>query len=200
MAAEATQRLLGQDLVAIEAANRLLDWLAARFGRDAPFATHVACRLVGHATAPFWPATARMLEWTSAQAQLEVALRVDDALFAVEEQNLFVDEVRETQRWSAVFAQLECRPEETWFRTLVLWVREGLAALTEAAGRDDGPLGWTSQPAVFALCTRVILSAGALRRSGHCNDVDALLEALVVAGRGWRFHPLLLEMAESQMS
>jgi hypothetical protein len=87
-------------------------------------------------------------------------LREDDALFVEEEQNLFIDEVREVKLWSGVFQNL---PQETLESTearpsplllLAQWAIEGLLELHEIH-KKDGPLGWTSSPAAFAIFMRI---------------------------------------------
>ena len=111
----------------------------------------------------------------SAAAQLSMAMEEDDSLFVEEEQNLFIDEVREAKLWSKVF---EGAALDTWHwevadidtdnaalqphAVLAAWVLEGLLALNALLVREDGPLGWTSKSTVFALATRLLVSAKAI--------------------------------------
>ncbi|KAK0661244.1 putative death-receptor fusion protein-domain-containing protein [Cercophora samala] len=109
-----------------------------------------------------------------AEAQLRNALDFDDALFAAEEQNLFIDEIREAKGWRA--GLVACFASTATTTTTLLkdgeeclgewneWTREGLEALVKVMKEkgEDGPLGWTSDQKVFAVVARVLISAGGL--------------------------------------
>src|SRR3569833_347606 len=86
--------------------------------------------------------------WVPAAAQLQLAMRCDASLFAVEMQNLYIDEAREAERWAGVFARLPdgagAAAAPAALRALDTWTVEGLRALEALAARDDGPLGWAS--------------------------------------------------------
>jgi hypothetical protein len=126
---------------------------------------------------------------------LTQALDFDDSLFAEEEQNLFVDEIRESKRFLPVFHKLRLGEEEEVYQGLVSWATDGLETLVRHAGeKEDGPLGWTADQHVFAVSARVILSAVALRR----NDAacGALLDRLVEIGGKSGLHGSLLAMAQ----
>lgn len=156
------QSIVGQPLVSIEAATRLLDWLAATFGTATSFKSTIASRLAGvrnTLTAP-----------SPAGEQLSSALRVDDSLFAVEEQNLFVDEVREAKRWISVYEAVEWDASEASLRDLDGWLCGGLARLQSLLDQDDGPLGWASDPQVFAICFLLILGSVAMVPGGHASQ------------------------------
>ncbi|KAI1502258.1 putative death-receptor fusion protein-domain-containing protein [Biscogniauxia marginata] len=186
-AAAAASPILGQPLVPIEAGDRLLRWLGAHYGRAAAFQAHVASRMVGGGD----PTTTA---WVPAGAQLADAMRPDDSLFAVEEQNLYVDEVREARRWGEAFVASPSAshlPPEADEASAVLrealssWILSALRALTRLAetegadGAGAGPLGWTSKPQVFAICARVLIGASALVASARGDEVevrDALRE------------------------
>ncbi|KAG6315225.1 hypothetical protein E4U22_008050 [Claviceps purpurea] len=130
--------------------------------------------------------------WEPAKAQLDRVLRFDDSLFAVEEQNLFVDEVRETNRWVDVFQHLQwdrstekdahgADEDSVLIEQLVTWVRDGLLYLGALAGeKKDGPLGWASDPAVFAICTRLVRVSVALSANSATKQ-DDLERAMSVA-------------------
>ncbi|KXJ97534.1 putative death-receptor fusion protein-domain-containing protein [Microdochium bolleyi] len=187
VAATAAGNLLGQSLASIEASVRLLSWLCAKFGKTMEFQTIVAWRMVGHETCRssdfLSPATTDQDEsrgnWASADEQLRVALQPDDALFVVEEQNLYIDEVRETQRWRAAFATCatggSSSINDAGGRSAILvalssWTLSSLQSLNHIAAEQkhdadngsDGPLGWTSKPAVYALCCRILTCGVAL--------------------------------------
>ncbi|RYP58547.1 hypothetical protein DL769_008921 [Monosporascus sp. CRB-8-3] len=184
----------GRPMASIEAAARLLAWLRGRYGSDAGFRAHAAGRVIGHVA--YVPGLEEGA-WVPAEQQLRAAMRFDGALFAVEEQNQYVDEVREAYRWrdalfpppsssssSSAGSNAAAAPE---LRALAAWTLAGLRTLTRllrsggvgdeteagaGAGAeaptttprdgDDGPLGWTSKPQVFAICARILISGAAL--------------------------------------
>lgn len=144
--AAAAKHILGQAAVPIEAANRLLEFFATNFKNSLQFREIVVSRLV--AAAPE--------QWTSAADQIEDALQKEDALFAVEEQNLFIDEIRETKRWVSVLESLTVDVSDSSLLKLDDWLLEGLEALQRLCKQDDGPLGWSSNPQVFATASSVL--------------------------------------------
>ncbi|CCF42194.1 hypothetical protein CH063_12261 [Colletotrichum higginsianum] len=145
--------------------------------------------------------------WEPAGAQLAKALRFDDSLFAIEEQNLFIDEVRESNRWAAVLEDVfsPSSPAVSSSSTaLTEWTSAGLDSLldiTSPADRDiaadDGPLGWASDPEVYAVCARILLCATALARAGAAGSelLRSKLERFRSAGQRARLHGLLLDEA-----
>ncbi|KAI1117099.1 putative death-receptor fusion protein-domain-containing protein [Nemania sp. NC0429] len=186
-AAEAASPILGLALVPGKAGTRLLRWLAAHFGHEPDFLLHAAGRIAGHDSSYTHVATARAgeaslteteaggLDWVSAETQLAEAMRFDDSLFVVEENNQYIDEVREAKRWRGVFISPDCfravgardRADEA----LAEWTLAGLRTLSviaqsesESAAHGDGPLGWTSKPQVFAIAARILICASALAK------------------------------------
>ncbi|RYP50459.1 hypothetical protein DL768_004051 [Monosporascus sp. mg162] len=130
----------GHPMASIEAAARLLAWLRGRYGSDAEFRAHAAGRVIGHRAAYDIPGEEGPGAWTPAEQQLRVAMRFDGALFVVEEQNQYVDEVREAYRWrdvlfpppsspssAAATAAASTAPE---LRALAAWTLAGLRTLT----------------------------------------------------------------------
>ncbi|KAK6208186.1 hypothetical protein LQW54_007094 [Pestalotiopsis sp. IQ-011] len=189
VAAAACAPILGKPLVSIEAGERLLALLADLHGpNNDEFRAHAAGRLVGHQL------ESDSDEWTPAEAQLARALRFDDSLFVVEEQNLYVDEVREATRWRDAFFSSSSSPSQHQ-EALAAWTAAGLRTLSRIAEdhADDGVLGWTSKPEVFAICARVAVAAAALARAGH-DAVREELRAFVDRGGRTRVHGLLLQM------
>jgi hypothetical protein len=185
--------------VPTEAATRLLQTLRGASGPRITAAA--ACRLIGHVF-PVDNPTAELVDghWIPAQTQLENSMRVDDSLFVVEEQNLFVDEVREAKRWAAVLASLR-EVDGTTAAALKTWTNGGLRALVKvAAERDDGPMGWTSSPAAFAVCTRIILAAVVLVKRHLAPEFEAVLDKLREMGRRRKVSGLLLEMLDVELS
>ena len=97
----AVQSILGKALVPIEAANRLLLWLAQHYAGSSTFRQIIVRRVMGDSR---YPAPENNV--FSIQDQLQEAMKFDNSLFVIEEQNLFVDEVRETQRWTSLYESL----------------------------------------------------------------------------------------------
>ncbi|KAK4212914.1 thyroid adenoma-associated protein [Rhypophila decipiens] len=205
VASSAASALTGQYFVAPEAANNLVTLLSQRFSHhdNKEFARYVLCRLVGqpgHLLSLTTSLSTAKIELTPAKSLLQKALDFDDSLFAAEEQNLFIDEVRETMRWrerafSSALAATASGNE------LVEWTEQGLEYIISLAEKEkDGPLGWTSDQHVFAVCARVVLCAGGIFKSFGTTDagrreVGELLEKFRVVGERMRVHGSLLEMA-----
>lgn len=156
----AVKSILGQALVPIEAANRLLSWLAQRYSDNPTFRQIIVRRIVGDTRYP-----SPELNAVSVNDQLQEAMKFDDSLFVIEEQNLFVDEVRETQRWISVHENLEWQSNDPALETLTTWTSAGLKATQSLASQEDGPLGYGSKPEVFAILSRVIRTSATLSRN-----------------------------------
>jgi hypothetical protein len=199
IAASATSPILGKPLVSIEASARLLSWLAQHYGSTDEFRTHVACRMIGHPAAPAQATDAILPSWVPAGVQLARAMRFDDSLFVVEEQNLYIDEVREALRWRDVFLSLPSHPNDGGSAALAAltdWTTVGLRTLQVHAEGDDGVLGWTSKPEVFAICSRVVICGVALAEKR--GDVKRELRMFAEKGGEKRVHELLLGMCEGK--
>ncbi|XDG00834.1 hypothetical protein ABKA04_000449 [Annulohypoxylon sp. FPYF3050] len=207
----ATPLLSNQRLVSVEAGRRLLHQLLLWYGANNEFKAHVACRMIGHiATTKISDGVgggvspANLLSyWTPASMQLTEAMRFDDSLFVIEEQNLYVDEVREVRRWSSVFSSLPLTPTSPSFSTSLVeitlsqWILAGLQTLTGLARSEgrDGPLGWTSKPEVFAICARILVGGTALAAAGNKEVADEL-RRFRDEGRKAEVHGLLLGMCD----
>ncbi|KAI1312154.1 putative death-receptor fusion protein-domain-containing protein [Xylaria venustula] len=182
-AADAASHILDLTLVPVEAGARLLRWLAGHFGHDPDFLMHVAERMIGHDFGSTSLAITRAPKedsadasgpsWVPAKIQLAEAMRFDDSLFVIEEHNQYIDEVREAERWTSVFlssnpgTKKDARGNAS--KALADWTLASLRTLTEiieseSAMGGDGPLGWTSKPQVFAICSRIMLCASALTK------------------------------------
>jgi hypothetical protein len=91
-------------------------------------------------------------------AMLANERKEETALFAREKQNLFKDETADAAFWSRVL-KLVSPPGKSsvLVKEFRAWVVAALSTLIQATrGEEDGPLGWTSKPEVFALGIRVI--------------------------------------------
>ncbi|KAK0646502.1 putative death-receptor fusion protein-domain-containing protein [Cercophora newfieldiana] len=193
VAATAAAGVLGSPLVPPVAADRLVAWMGSHYGSQAEFQQHVVYRVTGQ-TPRLQRASGFQL--VSAEEQVLKAMEFDDALFATEEQNLFIDEVRETGRWRRAF----CDAEGVWdgeaFGALKRWTEEGLACLIRLAEKEDGALGWTSDQHAFAACARIVLCAVAILRKGEDKAIRELLDGFV---RTAKVHGSLLEMAIAEI-
>ncbi|KAK7951761.1 uncharacterized protein PG986_007489 [Apiospora aurea] len=194
VAAAATEPILGRSVVAMEGNRRLLAWLVEHYGATDEFRTQVACRMMGH-----YPLCSRLSDtvlgqWQPAEQQLASAMRFDDSLFVIEEQNLYIDEVREARRWREAFRGVSYKEDSAVLEALVEWARSGLQTLTRLAERDDGVVGWASKPEVYAICARVVILGAALAGSHPAVKED--LQRFFDAGHKTRVHGLLLSMCE----
>jgi hypothetical protein len=219
VAALSAAPLLGRRIVAAEAADEMLQFLL-QTSSTAEFRSIVVGRMVGHSSVVSPSETGSHFPeatdpWQPFAAQLKSALAIEDALFAVEEQNLYVDPVRETERWAEVFVALfENRASTLAIKdtagdeaavgrevnALQDWIMAGLHELLTVieARPDDGPLGWTSKARVFALCARLLVSGRALVRA-RCpahEEVRSALEKVANLGQKRRLHGLLLDVAK----
>lgn len=192
VSAAAAESIIGKNGVSLEATDLLVVWLARHFSQQEAFRSVAVCRLAGQET-NIW---STKQEWIPAEELLSKAMKFDDSLFAVEKQNLFIDEIRESTRWLRVFKRLAYVPEEEPYRHLRDWAAAGLRALNGLALNDDGPLGWTCQEEVFALCGRILLCARALCDIGDNTTLRDLLEEFAVTGRASGIHGSLLRFAE----
>ena len=179
MASAAAGHILGQALVPNEAATRLLQWLGEKFGNNTTFRAVVVGRIVGQNNF-----SALGKPWEAAKEQISQAQRFENSLFMVEEQNLFVDEVRETDRWISVFKTISWDGQDSSFTMLEGWVRSGLGEMRQLVQKEDGPLGWASRPDVFAICARVVHAAAALKQGyaseNLIDDAKGLHEMLIL--------------------
>lgn len=191
-AASAASAIIGTPVIAPTAADRLVPWLAERFGEGEELASRVVCRMVGQRYS-------QDFQLVPAEVQLGNAMDFDDSLFAAEDQNLFIDEVRETCRWRAALEGLKRSGSGGSLGCLKTWVEAGLKSLIGLAKREDGPLGWTSDQHVFAVCARILICAVAVTKTGEGAGVVELLREFRAAGEKARIHGSLLEMAKLEI-
>ncbi|KAH8890911.1 hypothetical protein GQ53DRAFT_841869 [Thozetella sp. PMI_491] len=190
IAAKATASILGTSRGPLEAGESLLEWLLVTFNNSVEFRAYVVQRIVGD------PVNfgSEVSEVVPADTQLQKALDFDDSLFAAEDQNLFIEEVREARRWCRVFNGLPYGETEASLQMLSRWTETGLRYLTQLAGTDDGPLGWTTDQHVFAICVRIIMCASALAKRDASLPVVGLLNQLRATGEKHRLHGFLISL------
>lgn len=198
-----------QPLVAVDAADALLSWIREHFGHTNEFRAYTACRLVGDSIVALDIGVQDLASWASPEQQFAQALEVDESLFAVEEQNLFIDEVRETQRWADVFRALPRDYDQTEgddgmagkvlvmdssLDALKAWVEKALEVLAVQFGQDDGPLGWASRADAFALCHRVLVCGKVMAEllGEQGTVITSSLARIKDIGQASRLHGLLL--------
>ena len=164
--------LLRKPLVPLAARVELAGYFSKMHARTRSFALNVVCRMTG---SNLETVDNVRLQLHPVGEQLSKAMKDDDSLFVEEEQNLFIDEVREAKLWSKVFENIALDTwngeradfdiENTWGQphaAVAAWVMEGLLAACSLLAKEDGPFGWTSKPAVFAIMSRLLLSANAI--------------------------------------
>lgn len=214
-------------LAPADAPDALLTWVAARFGRTNELRAYAASRLAGSALVAIDIGVQDLAppRWTPPAHQFAAALAVDESLFAVEEQNLFIDEVREAERWAAVLAASCAWDREEVHvvegtggaaRSVVFvdgtlaslrgWTEGALEALVGLVRQQrqgvegDGPLGWASGADAFALCRRVLVCgralAGLLGEEDGAKEIARMLAQIRQAGRAGRLHGLLMSVLE----
>ena len=162
VAASAVQSISGYPLVSLEASTYLLDWLTQSLPTSPSLKRIVCSRLAG---APASTDT----KWEAAEARLDASLVVDDSLFVVEEQNLFIDEVREAKRWASAYLALDWDASDEIHSQLDKWLQGGLSRLRDLLGREDGPLGWASNPNAFAICSIILIESVAVATHGQAS-------------------------------
>ncbi|KAG0647573.1 tRNA (cytidine(32)-2 -O)-methyltransferase non-catalytic subunit TRM732 [Hyphodiscus hymeniophilus] len=171
MSAQTVSALLQKSLIPLAARLELAEYVSKIHARAPSFAWNMVYRMTGSKLETVDNIGFRL---KPIGGQLQKAMREDDSLFVEEEQNLFVDEVREAKLWSKIFKdtalnthngeRVDFDVENTWSQphtALATWVIDGLLTGCSLLNKDDGPLGWTSKPAVFSLLTRLLLCANA---------------------------------------
>jgi hypothetical protein len=122
----------------------------------------------------------------SLESRLRKIINSMNDLFAEEKQNLYIDEMDEVRRWSAVLCA--CKEEIEFdlrrWQIAIRWVVDGLKAMktaltkeadAAAAGTGTNGLGLTYNVDVLGLCTRAMCLAEVMAkvdaRDGLCEEV-----------------------------
>jgi hypothetical protein len=152
-------RILRLNLVPLAAGPKFLAWLSNILHDNEDYGFHIVQRLTG----PFKKVDDFIVgPLTPVQTMLSEALVDDDSLFIEEEQNLYIDEVRDAIAYSDLIATKEGPGWNRAIRCLEIWATESVSTLVKLVEAEDGPLGMTSKPRVFAICMNVILASKAL--------------------------------------
>ena len=158
----------------------------------------------------------KVLEENSVPALYEISARQNQAVFAEEKQNLYIDTIRETEAWADVLRQLEVVvPVQDDFMTRWCeWTATGFELFCRKLDYPDdgktqltgGSLGTSSMPDVFALIYRVMvatkiyihyLDRGYFGESSQKSIIMTELGRLLANCKKVRVHDLLLDqMAE----
>jgi hypothetical protein len=141
-----------------------------------------------------------------ADQRFTTASQENTALFMVEKQNLFIDPAREAVLWSRVLKRMSKRGiTAERAAQLTTWILDSVSLLTHsAASQDDGPLGWTSKPDMFAFGVQVICAADVLlhwrsitrRPPVGGNVLRRALWDWLEAGKKSAMHPIWIDMLE----
>lgn len=170
VAANIVSKILGGCLIPLAAQKPFFSWLVNSFANKGCLLVTTLQRLTG--------CDGDAAE--SVKSQLTLAMQEDETLFVEEEQNLFSDEIRETRVWAEILLSAQDPSWKPVLKILSSWVIEGFKFMRSRINlQDDGPGGWTSNPKVFEICMRVILTGNALaahytlaKGSSPVEDVD----------------------------
>ncbi len=145
--AQAQSRILEPN----EARTDLLRFMLQRWHVDASFAKAGLARAFGNA----------FIGAISVSELLGQAMAVDQALFAEEKQNLYIDEASEAKTWMDVVVRLapSALPTRS-LHSLALWTCNGLQELvSQVHNTPSGPLEWDTEQRAFVIGLRVIYAA-----------------------------------------
>jgi hypothetical protein len=171
IAASTVSSILNTSLAPPAASEKFMSWLAKNCNTSPLFAWTILYRLTGSTTMACYqdPLQASFI---SARKQFDLALRDDDALFAEEEQNLFIDKVQDMKLWSKLVKSilpkafagngLNCKtPECSIILEFARWIVDATQVLVASMSKD-GPLGWTSKTHAYELVFRVLRCSNVL--------------------------------------
>ena len=134
----------------------------------------------------------------------------DTAVFVEEKQNLYEDAVEEAELWAALLIALHVDEQDAvLYAPLELWTEDGLLHLLDKCKKEnDNSIGFASNPDVFLVITRVILSVKVLMNMmNHLAKISAkqhekgnvherLLTEFLVQGKDCALHGLLIQYGE----
>lgn len=218
ISASVTSRLLSYSSVSpgravavapLTASKMLANFIASHYKSSSRLFQDAVRRVLGQRVSNRRSSSERRLVSVSHMAS--EYLKESTVLFVEEKQNLYVDDIREVDIWTAVLFELQAASgEESMIQQFSGWVAEGLSYFTElTAFTKDGLLGWASRTDMFVLGTRVLSAAKFLvsedsRAFGH-KEEDRLilkqrLQSFSVAGRSSNLHYDWLSRIESALA
>jgi hypothetical protein len=174
--ANVVSHLLGSHQAPLAASTKLLEWLYQKFGKTQAFRSALMRRIANGNNKAIG-----MIE--PAEQQLTAAMLDDESLFVEEEQNLYIDEIREAIAWTSLIAATESPLSDEETSQMSSWAEDGLHTLARLAETNDGPFGWSSKPRVFAICMTIILAANAIITHQNRNSVMVETEDRDVKGK-----------------
>ncbi len=167
LAAKTVSSILKASLAPPAACEEFADWLLMAYNSSSQFSFDVVSRMMSGNTAR----PSRDQKGPPPRPRGQLAAAENNALFVEEEQNLFVDQVRDLEVWIKLFLELPsqlfktpCKddPESFFFvDNFADWVFNEVSGLNQTM-TYDGPLGWTSTSLGFSHNIRVIRCANAL--------------------------------------
>jgi hypothetical protein len=173
LGAKTVSALLKKSMVPLAAQEGLAEYICISHSEEPSLPQNVICRITGCQPETY---DAEFL-LPALGPQLFRATQIDNSLFVEEEQNLFIDEVREVKLWCRIFEDRMLEDVEdhrsnpkvckSWSEARVAfeqWILEGLLSVNTLLADEDGPLGWTTKPTVFALMTRLFIAANTIIR------------------------------------
>ncbi|RDL34396.1 uncharacterized protein BP5553_07524 [Venustampulla echinocandica] len=168
------------------ACHELVDFMEAMYSRSAAFGQMVVEHMIGRQHKLIYRKPAAPV--LNARQDIRAALVEDDALFAKEKANLWLDEVHEVKIWVSVFYRLsndsaEGKAEgnsESPLASLIFYTFEALDELVCTIESGDLYVGWDSRPSSFSACGRALLCANAILAylAKQCQGEETLLDKI----------------------
>ena len=194
----------------LAAAEKLLTFLISNYGNSKDLCAKAFARMTG---AKFryskvgYQANITSLDLEPASTLMITARKEDHSLFVEEKQNLFRDDVQEAQRMVHILlsSRLTVTQRQS-FSALRDWTCSGLETLIEVATHEhlDGPLGWTSKPAVYTLGMRIFCAAKVFvswdlwdARAKEVGSMVESVEKFLEVGKAGKVHGLWMREAEA---
>ncbi|KZZ95080.1 HEAT repeat protein [Ascosphaera apis ARSEF 7405] len=187
-----------RSLIPLAASKEMIAFLCSTFGESEHLFLQACGRMVGVADA--------RMGFAPVSELLRLYKEESTVLFEEEKQNLFLDQVRESERWSEVVAQLDAAAvDERLLRALCDWTSNGLDALLEHVRECeiDGVLGWSSKEEIFTLGMKILYSTKALLQfdnlpGSSCRDeLLKKLDAFLDAGKKTMVNEAWIDLASS---
>jgi len=169
-------------MVPLAASQALANHLLHQYGKSTLFVKYVMCRMTGTTTESLDQGIPQ-IELTPTQDVYTIASVADDALFAEEKQNLYIDELKDVFCWSQIFPQIsqvvfqptqEPASQQVDISAIVEWVSEAANTLKHVVEKDSAA-GWTSNPRVFMVLTRTIMATNTFVDFLHDKIVSSSL-------------------------
>ena len=171
IAAKTCSNIFETSLTAPAASEKFVPWLAKDWNISPLFIWTVLYRLTGSTTMIQYENPLRA-SFISARKQFDLALRDNDTLFAEEEQNLFIDIVKDAKLWSKLVESIPPKsftadrlghkqPGSSMILEFATWVVDATQILVASISKD-GPLGWTSKSHAFEVVFRTLRCSNVL--------------------------------------